>query len=98
VELVVQATTSMHGSKEGHMGYMYKRKRKRSSKNHCDPIFQHAWRTVENGLEILDQHIESRIQETRNGGRMTRSRGVKHTAISKIEEKEAEEKKKAKKR
>lgn len=94
VELVVQAPTSMHGSKEGHMGYIYKRKQKRRKReNHCDALFKNAWATVQDGLQMLAQHIESRMQETSNGGRITRSTGVKHTAVSRIEEGEEEAKK-----
>jgi hypothetical protein len=88
----------MHGSKEGHMGYIYKRKQKRRKReNHCDPLFKNAWATVQDGLQMLAHHIESRMQETSNGGRITRSTGVKHTAVSRIEEKEAKKAEAAKK-
>jgi hypothetical protein len=83
----------MRGSKEGHMGYIYKRTNKNTArKNHCDPLFKDAWAAVQGRLGILDQTIESKMQEMSNGGRLTRSRGVKHTAVSKIEEKEQAEK------
>lgn len=99
VRLVVQAPTSMHGSKEGHTGYIYKRNKRPSRTNLCDPFFKDAWATVKDGLEMLDQTIDSKMHETSTAGRLTRSHGVKHTAVSKIEEKEKaeEEAKKAKK-
>eukprot|EP00541_Cyclophora_tenuis_P018629 CAMPEP_0116573614 /NCGR_PEP_ID=MMETSP0397-20121206/18890_1 /TAXON_ID=216820 /ORGANISM="Cyclophora tenuis, Strain ECT3854" /LENGTH=142 /DNA_ID=CAMNT_0004102195 /DNA_START=28 /DNA_END=452 /DNA_ORIENTATION=- len=44
VELITQTSTSMHGSSEGHTGYLYRRSiTKRSTReNPCDPIFQDA--------------------------------------------------------
>lgn len=74
------------------MGYIYKRKKRPSRTIHCDPLFKDAWATVKDGLEILDQDIESKMQKASIGGRLTRSRGVKHTVVSKIEEKEQAEK------
>ena len=74
------------------MGYIYKRNRSPSCTKHCDPLFKDAWATVKDGLEIINESIESKMQEASAGGRLTRSRGVKHTATSKIEEKEQAEK------
>ena len=74
------------------MGYIYKRNKRPSRTNHCDPFFKDAWATVKDGLEILNQAIESKMQKTSIGGRLTRSRGVKHTVVSKIEEDEQAEK------
>ncbi|KAL3940718.1 MAG: hypothetical protein SGBAC_004789 [Bacillariaceae sp.] len=37
VELLAQMPTSMHGSKEGHMGYVYKRKHKSAAGKSCKP-------------------------------------------------------------
>jgi len=100
VNLVVQAPTSMHGSSEGHMGYIYKRTGKiikMSGPIHCDPVFKDGWEAVKGGLDVLDQAVESLLQKSCNNGRLTRSRGIKMTALSSIEEKEEAEKE-AKKR
>ena len=91
VELVVQAPTSMHGSSEGHMGYIYKRtgrKGRCSASNRCDPLFKDGWDAVKGGLETLEQEVESRIKQTCHNGRLTRSRGAKMTVVSKIEQRE----------
>lgn len=100
VELIVQTPTSMHGSSEGHMGYIYKRTRKNSQSSgfdRCDPLFKEGWQAVKGGLENLDRTVESMMQETCHNGRMTRSRGAKMTIVSKIEQKEEAEKRAKKK-
>ena len=92
VELIVQAPTSMHGSKEGHMGYIYKRLgAKGNLSNHvaCAPFFQDSWNTVSGGIETLTQAVESRMQEACFQDRVTRSCGVQMTALSKEEAKAA---------
>lgn len=97
VKLVVQAPTSMHGSSEGHMGYIYERvggvkSEASTSAPNCDPLFKDAWEAVKGGLNVLDETVASRMQESCHNGRLTRSRGVKMTAVSSIEQKEEEEK------
>ena len=70
VELVVQTPTSMHGSKEGHMGYIYKRvqdhegkaKSRKIVKNeevHCDPLYRKAWDSVKRGLPHLKNEVDA---------------------------------------
>ncbi|CAJ1942064.1 unnamed protein product [Cylindrotheca closterium] len=91
VELMAQMPTSMHGSKEGHMGYIYKRmtkssagkgknskdsgeKQKASSRRaiKCDPLFQHSFHLVQQGLNPLHEHVSQQLEETLGGGRRTR--------------------------
>jgi len=91
VELLAQMPTSMHGSKEGHMGYVYKRKHKsaagksRKSKASgdkqrassrravkCDPLFQHSFDLVQQGLDPLQEQVSQQLEETLGGGRRTR--------------------------
>lgn len=95
VKLVVQAPTSMHGSSEGHMGYIYKRAGKNLSAPTsplCDPLFKTAWEAVKGDIDDLEDAVEAAMQDSCSSGRLTRSRGVKMTAISSIEEKEEAEK------
>jgi hypothetical protein len=75
-ELVAQIPTSMHGSKEGHMGYIYKRKLavKRVDNHACDPMFVPAWDVVKSGLRELHQHVSKQIADVMGSGRKTRSK------------------------
>lgn len=101
VKLVVQAPTSMHGSSEGHMGYIYERvgKNKRTSgSDRCDPLFENAWEAVKGGLETMDEAVENQMQQSCHNGRLTRSRGVKMTVVSSIEQKEEAERQAKKKK
>jgi hypothetical protein len=95
VKLVVQAPTSMHGSSEGHMGYIYVRngKKKIDVSKSCDPLFKDAWDAVKGGREILQQAVEDKMGRNCHNGRMTRSQGVTMTAVSSIEQRELAEKK-----
>jgi hypothetical protein len=96
VKLVVQAPTSMHGSSEGHMGYIYQRSTGKTSamtgSPRCDPLFKSGWDAVMGGLDVLEREVESKMQESCHNGRLTRSRGVKMTVVSTIEQKEEAEK------
>jgi hypothetical protein len=88
VELLSQTPTSMHGSKEGHTGYLYKRKSKTetttrsiSSKNEqeenvpCDRLFADAWNLLKGGREKLSQAVKLELNEsTEVVGPQTRSR------------------------
>jgi len=92
VNLIKQAPTSMHGSKEGHMGYIYKRTKQakaQASRNNqqCDPLYQDAWDAVKSGTVVLDKTLENKMQQTYCGRMLTRSRGVKHTALTAAEQK-----------
>lgn len=98
VKLVVQAPTSMHGSSEGHMGYIYVRNGKKDAvSNRCDPVFKDAWEAVKGGIDELNQTLENQMNQKCNNGRLTRSRGVTMTAVSTIEQQEEAEKEQTKK-
>ena len=74
VELVTQMPTSMHGSKEGHMGYIYKRNGDvNTATNECDPVFAAAWDLVRNGLGELHEHVSKHVSDVMDSGRKTRS-------------------------
>lgn len=77
-ELVAQTPTSMHGSKEGHTGYIYKRTGSRpiasSGNAACDPYFHPSLKLVQSGLESLRQDVEAKVEENMQSGASTRSR------------------------
>ena len=88
VELITQTPTKMHGSSEGHTGYIYKRKyddRNTRSQNTpaivendievpCDPLFKEAWDIVKNGLETLTEEVAYKLKSELDGGRPKRTR------------------------
>jgi Histone methylation protein DOT1 len=79
VELVVQTPTSMHGSKEGHTGYIYQRKgrafTKPSEPPTMDPFFASAARTVDGGLDRLRYYVNAKVAEQMHSTtRRTRSK------------------------
>lgn len=79
LELITQLPTSMHGSKEGHMAYLYRRPvlAPLTQPDACDPLFQSAWDLVKtNNLELLQSHVRERLAEAMEtkSGRATRSR------------------------
>ena len=83
VELLTQAPTSMHGSKEGHMGYLYRRKKVHENAlifTVCDPSFKEAWEVVQSGLSPLQDNVTGLVQDFNLGGRVTRSKGILHVA------------------
>lgn len=83
----------MHGSSEGHMGYIYVRNgKKKTVSNSCDPVFKDAWEAVKGGIDVLDQAVENQMNQSCHNGRLTRSRGVTMTAVSTIEQQEEAEK------
>ena len=100
VELLAQTPTSMHGSKEGHTGYIYQRKGITSqdvsnyvqnvSDNNCDPVFRDAYRQVKAGLETLRQSVDQTVEANWSAKRsMTRSAARKQGVIlSKTTDKE----------
>lgn len=74
VELVTQTSTSMHGSKEGHMAYIYKRvPSKPESLQGCDPAFAGAWDRVQSGLEPLREDVTAKVQARMSSGPSTRA-------------------------
>jgi hypothetical protein len=83
VELVTQTSTSMHGSKEGHMAYIYQRvplKPLELELQPCDPLFASAWEKVQGGLDTLRGEVTAKVEEKMSSGPSTRSsrrRGTK---------------------
>jgi len=65
VELIIQTNTSMHGSSEGHMGYLYKRiKMKKESKRvKCDDLFADAWSQTKLGVNSLSSFVEEKVND-----------------------------------
>jgi len=92
VELVVQTQTSMHGSSEGHMGYIYKRvqcKGRNSLENKCpiisnynmdgipcDPMFVTAWQSSHRKLEDISMDVKKKVINSLSCSRSTRNRVV----------------------
>ncbi len=76
VELIAQTQTSMHGSKEGHMGYIYKRIPivTKMNPNACDPLFASSWELVKGGLPLLYRDVVKQVQEMMGRRRITRSK------------------------
>jgi len=76
VQLVTQQMTSMHGSREQHMGYIYRRRKsglKEASTGACDPLFAPSWDLVKKGLLSLNEEVEKQIDTTMGQGRILRS-------------------------
>lgn len=79
VELVVQTPTSMHGSKEGHTGYIYRRKGiERNDKVPatvpCDPLFAPTRDLVNRGFDVLKANVQDQLTEIMKSGVSTRSK------------------------
>ena len=89
VELLAQMPTSMHGSKEGHTGYIYQRKglRKQEAQAYiqdapCDPVFLEAYNQVRGGLSVVRQAVDEKVEETWSSRRsMTRAAARQHGVI-----------------
>ncbi len=78
VELLIQTSTSMHGSKEGHMGYIYRRQNSDAPNSTqpllCDPYFAPSINIVNGGLDQIRQHVNSKVKERMESvNRRTRS-------------------------
>lgn len=92
VELLIQIPTSMHGSKESHMGYIYRRtnpnkkskKKKTSSEKAvaCDPLFKPSYKLVKSGLKALEREVDRQVKEEMGGSRRA-TRSQKKTVFSK---------------
>lgn len=81
VELIVQAPTSMHGSCEGHMGYIYRRSngKQRPHKDAiivngipCDPIFKSAWDMMDQDVKSMLDHVKGQVLNSLNSQRPKR--------------------------
>jgi hypothetical protein len=75
VELITQTSTSMHGSKEGHMAYIYKRTgpSKPEGMQPCDPAFTGAWEKVQGSMELLREDVNAKVEEKMSSGPSTRA-------------------------
>ena len=88
---MAQIPTSMHGSKEGHTGYVYQRNGMTKPQIHsyvakatCDPVFKDAYQHVQAGLETLSQIVDETVEKNWGASRgrsMTRSAAKKHGVI-----------------
>ena len=69
VELLAQIPTSMHGSKEGHMGYVYRRKSLAAAETQgeaCDPLFAEAQQLVASGFPALKAKVDAIVKDKQN--------------------------------
>lgn len=75
VELVIQTTTSMCVSHEGHMGYIYKRKGeiKHTTQVKCAPIFAAAWDLVKDRMVELHENVSKHLSDVLESRLKTRS-------------------------
>eukprot|EP00571_Detonula_confervacea_P003661 CAMPEP_0172317514 /NCGR_PEP_ID=MMETSP1058-20130122/31866_1 /TAXON_ID=83371 /ORGANISM="Detonula confervacea, Strain CCMP 353" /LENGTH=428 /DNA_ID=CAMNT_0013032093 /DNA_START=16 /DNA_END=1302 /DNA_ORIENTATION=+ len=98
VELIVQTPTSMHGSAEGHTGYIYRRsedaKPSKACKTKkfgvpCDPLFAKAWEMCRADLDVGRKHVGEEVEKHmgRTTKRVTRSASRKSSLA---EEKKSE--------
>mmetsp|Transcript_25622 Transcript_25622/g.37867 ORF Transcript_25622/g.37867 Transcript_25622/m.37867 type:complete len:364 (+) Transcript_25622:129-1220(+) len=88
VDLIVQTPTSMHGSSEGHTGYIYKRRDHETSysKFRCDPLYHDAYELVKKGPASLYKNVVDRVDKELNSGRATRAKKIVHCIGSDDEE------------
>lgn len=101
VELIIQTPTSMHGSAEGHMGYIYRRDedvkqnnaKACKTKTHgvaCDPLFADAWKMCREGLDPLLKYTSDEVEKQWgvNNKRVTRASRKKSSGLFEEEKKE----------
>ena len=75
VELMAQKQTSMHGSKEGHTGYIYQRKSNRVfDKEACDPVFKAAYEKAMLSVTELRADVDAEVGRMQGTGPSTRAR------------------------
>lgn len=76
VVLITQAPTSMHGSKEGHTVYLYRRTPANEEKDmeEADPLFSQLDGRVRSGLQSLRAQVTSELEDSTRAGPRTRSR------------------------
>lgn len=74
IELLHQTPTSMHGSAEGHQGYIYRRSKDVKKQNTggcktrtfgvpCDPLFADAWKMSRGNLNSLLKHTSDEVEK-----------------------------------
>ena len=80
VTYVTKMSTTMHGSRRKHTGYIYRRNNKRiESKSTlnmsivCDPMFEPSFRLVRRGLEVVKKEVRRQLEEAYPRIRSTRS-------------------------
>ena len=97
IELLVQTPTSMHGSAEGHQGYIYRRTTKANKRNSCitsqfdipcDPLFAKAWDVCREGLDAVSKHTADEVEKHMGSKskRVTRSASKRLSTEEKKEE------------
>jgi len=97
IELLVQTPTSMHGSAEGHQGYIYRRTKKANKLNTCktsqfgipcDPLFAKAWELCRQGLDTVSKHTADEVEKHMGSKskRFTRSASKRSLTEEKKEE------------
>jgi hypothetical protein len=83
VELITQASTSMHGSSECHMGYIYRRKGKNPKIAECldlldgvpcDKLFTKAWKSCKQDIGKHLESVTAQVSESLNSQRPSRKR------------------------
>ena len=91
VELITQTSTSMHGSSEGHSGYLYRRVGSgKTSIPLCDALYREAYELVKSGKERLCEVVAQRVDKELCGGRVTRTTKVVHCVPSDNDEEEGD--------
>lgn len=97
VDLLVQTPTSMHGSAEGHQGYIYRRTKKANKRKACktsqfgtpcDPLFAKAWGVCREGLDSVSKYTSEEVEKHMGSKskRVTRSASKRLFAEEKKEE------------
>lgn len=88
LELLAQIPTSMHGSKEGHTGYLYQRKglTEKDMKAYiedspCDPVFQESYQLVKAGLNPLSEAVDKKVEENWASRRATTRSVAKKSGV-----------------
>jgi hypothetical protein len=82
IELLARTSTSMHGSSEGHMGYIYRhcftQKHMSSNKKEeavaCDPRFAEAFALVKQGDDQIRSLVKRQLHENLSTARPKRSK------------------------
>lgn len=74
VEILAKTPTSMHGSKEGHTGYVYRRKSRKSLSAYVDPLFTDGIEKINGGLRSLRDWTATTLDEKISSRPSTRAR------------------------
>jgi len=101
IELIHQTPTSMHGSAEGHQGYIYRRDMNVKSNARkacktktfgvpCDPLFSTAWKMCRGGLDPLLKYTSDEVQKQWGGSNKRVTRASRRKSSGEEEEKKTE--------